>query len=120
RYIKDYLRCIDSVDENVGRVLDYLDDEGLAENTLVMYTSDQGFYLGDDAASAESTETKAEEKKDGKKKPTIQEIRREKRKRQKEKERAKKPTIHLCPAAAALTIAINLIHDSTYGDIQAH
>ncbi|GAA4430177.1 sulfatase [Bremerella cremea] len=47
RYIKDYLRCIDSVDENVGRVLDYLDDEGLAENTLVMYTSDQGFYLGE-------------------------------------------------------------------------
>ncbi|MBD3265079.1 sulfatase-like hydrolase/transferase [bacterium] len=47
RYIKDYLRCIDSVDENVGRVLDYLDREGLTENTIVVYTSDQGFYLGD-------------------------------------------------------------------------
>jgi len=47
RYIKDYLRCIASVDENVGRVLDYLDESGLAENTVVIYTSDQGFYLGD-------------------------------------------------------------------------
>jgi len=47
RYIKDYLRCIASVDDNVGRVLDYLDESGLAENTIVVYTSDQGFYLGD-------------------------------------------------------------------------
>lgn len=47
RYIKDYLRCIDSVDENVGRVLDYLDAEGLAENTIVIYSADQGFYLGE-------------------------------------------------------------------------
>jgi arylsulfatase A-like enzyme len=47
RYMKDYLRCIASVDENVGRVLDYLDQSGLAENTIVIYTSDQGFYLGD-------------------------------------------------------------------------
>ncbi len=47
RYIKDYLRCIDSVDENIGRVLDYLDESGLADNTLVIYSSDQGFYLGD-------------------------------------------------------------------------
>ncbi len=47
RYIKDYLRCIASVDDNVGRVLDYLDAEGLAEDTLVIYTSDQGFYLGE-------------------------------------------------------------------------
>jgi arylsulfatase A-like enzyme len=47
RYIKDYLRCVASVDENVGRVLDYLDKAGLAENTIVVYTSDQGFYLGD-------------------------------------------------------------------------
>ena len=47
RYIKDYLRCIASVDENVGRVLDYLDESGLSENTLVVYTSDQGFYLGE-------------------------------------------------------------------------
>lgn len=47
RYAKDYLRCIDSVDENVGRVLDYLDESGLAKNTLVIYTSDQGWYLGE-------------------------------------------------------------------------
>ena len=47
RYIKDYLRCIASVDDNAGRVLDYLDESGLAENTVVFYTSDQGFYLGD-------------------------------------------------------------------------
>ena len=47
RYIKDYLRCIASVDDNVGRLLDYLDTSGLAENTIVIYTSDQGFYLGD-------------------------------------------------------------------------
>ncbi len=47
RYIKDYLRCIASVDDNVGRLLDYLDSSGLAENTVVFYTSDQGFYLGD-------------------------------------------------------------------------
>ncbi len=47
RYIKDYLRCIASVDENVGRVLDYLDESGLASNTIVVYTSDQGFYLGE-------------------------------------------------------------------------
>jgi arylsulfatase A-like enzyme len=47
RYVKDYLRCIDSVDENVGRVLDYLDESGLAKNTVVFYTSDQGWYLGE-------------------------------------------------------------------------
>jgi len=47
RYIKDYLRCIASVDDNVGRLLDYLEEEGLAENTIVIYTSDQGFFLGD-------------------------------------------------------------------------
>jgi arylsulfatase A-like enzyme len=47
RYVKDYLRCVDSVDENVGRVLDYLDESGLAENTVVIYTSDQGWYLGE-------------------------------------------------------------------------
>ncbi|WP_274365566.1 sulfatase family protein [Paenibacillus thermotolerans] len=47
RYIKDYLRCIASVDDNVGRLLDYLDAQGLAENTIVIYTSDQGFFLGD-------------------------------------------------------------------------
>ena len=47
RFIKDYLRCIASVDDNVGRLLKYLDDEGLAKNTIVIYTSDQGFFLGD-------------------------------------------------------------------------
>ncbi len=47
RYIKDYLRCIASVDENIGRVLDWLDQHGLRENTVVVYTSDQGFFLGD-------------------------------------------------------------------------
>jgi arylsulfatase A-like enzyme len=47
RYIKDYCRAIASVDQNVGRVLDYLDKEGLAKNTIVIYTSDQGFFLGD-------------------------------------------------------------------------
>ena len=47
RYIKDYLRCVASIDESVGRLLDYLDAEGIAENTIVIYTSDQGFFLGD-------------------------------------------------------------------------
>ena len=47
RYIKDYLRCIASIDESVGRLLDYLDREGLADDTIVIYTSDQGFFLGD-------------------------------------------------------------------------
>ncbi|GKZ16855.1 hypothetical protein AbraIFM66951_006346 [Aspergillus brasiliensis] len=47
RYLKRYLRTIHSIDENVGRLLDYLDEEGLAENTVVIYTSDQGFFLGE-------------------------------------------------------------------------
>ena len=47
RYMQDYLGCVSSVDDNVGRVLDYLDESGLAENTIVIYTSDQGFYLGE-------------------------------------------------------------------------
>ena len=46
-YIKDYLACIRSVDDNVGRVLQYLDKHELTENTLVIYTADQGFYLGE-------------------------------------------------------------------------
>src|SRR5213594_2203179 len=45
RYIKDYLRCVASVDDNVGRVLDSLDQAGLRDNTVVIYTSDQGFFL---------------------------------------------------------------------------
>ncbi len=47
RYLQDYLGTIASVDDNVGRVLDYLDEEKLSENTLIVYTSDQGFYLGE-------------------------------------------------------------------------
>jgi len=47
RYMKDYLRSIASVDANIGRVLDYLDENDLTENTIVIYTSDQGFYLGE-------------------------------------------------------------------------
>lgn len=47
RYIEDYLRCIQGVDDNVGRVLDYLDKNKMTENTIVIYMSDQGFYLGE-------------------------------------------------------------------------
>ena len=47
RYIKEYLRCVASIDDNVGRMLDYLDAEGIADDTIVIYTSDQGFFLGD-------------------------------------------------------------------------
>ena len=47
RYMQDYLATISSVDDNVGRVLDYLEETGLDENTIVIYTSDQGFYLGE-------------------------------------------------------------------------
>jgi arylsulfatase A-like enzyme len=47
RYMRDYLSTIQSVDDGVGEVLDYLDENGLAENTIVVYTSDQGFYLGE-------------------------------------------------------------------------
>ncbi len=47
RYMRDYLACVASVDDNVGRLLDYLESSGLAANTIVIYTSDQGFFLGD-------------------------------------------------------------------------
>jgi len=47
RYIKDYLRCVAAVDESVGQLLEYLDKSGLADNTIVVYSSDQGFYLGE-------------------------------------------------------------------------
>lgn len=47
RYVKRYLRCVASIDDNVGRLLDHLDASGLADNTVVVYTSDQGFFLGD-------------------------------------------------------------------------
>jgi len=46
-YIKDYLRVVASIDDNVGRLLDELDAQDLAEDTIVIYTSDQGFFLGD-------------------------------------------------------------------------
>lgn len=47
RYMRDYLKTLKSLDDNVGRVLDYLDEHGLSDNTLVVYTSDQGFYMGE-------------------------------------------------------------------------
>ena len=47
RYIKDYLRCVASMDDNIGRLLNYLDASGLATNTVVIYASDQGFFLGE-------------------------------------------------------------------------
>ena len=47
RYLQDYMATIAAVDEGVGQLLDYLEKNGLAENTLVVYTSDQGFYLGE-------------------------------------------------------------------------
>ncbi len=47
KYMRDYLACVQSVDDNVGRLLDWLDANGLRENTIVIYTSDQGFFLGD-------------------------------------------------------------------------
>lgn len=47
RYIKDYLRCIQAVDDSVGNLLDYLDEADLAKDTIVIYSSDQGFYLGE-------------------------------------------------------------------------
>jgi arylsulfatase A-like enzyme len=47
RYIKNYLRCVKAVDESIGELLGYLDENGLAENTIVIYSSDQGFYLGE-------------------------------------------------------------------------
>lgn len=47
RFIRKYLQTVHSIDENVGRLLDYLDEHGLTENTIVVYTSDQGFFLGE-------------------------------------------------------------------------
>jgi len=47
RYLQEYLATIASVDEGVGKVLDFLEENGLAENTIVVYTTDQGFYLGE-------------------------------------------------------------------------
>jgi len=47
RFVKDHYRAVAGVDENLGRVLDYLDAEGIAEDTLVIYASDNGFFLGE-------------------------------------------------------------------------
>ncbi|MGA0846174.1 MAG: sulfatase, partial [Luteolibacter sp.] len=47
RYLRDYLRCIAAIDRNVGRLLDYLDEADLAKDTIVVYSSDQGFFLGE-------------------------------------------------------------------------
>ncbi len=47
RYMRDYMKTVKSLDDNVGRVLDYLEAKGLSKNTLVVYTSDQGFYMGE-------------------------------------------------------------------------
>jgi arylsulfatase A-like enzyme len=47
RFLHDYLGCVKAVDESVGRLLHLLDEEGLADNTIVVYSSDQGFYLGE-------------------------------------------------------------------------
>lgn len=47
RYMRDYLKVVKSLDDNVGRVLKYLEDNDLLKNTLVVYTSDQGFYMGE-------------------------------------------------------------------------
>ena len=47
RYMQDYLACVQGVDDSVGRVLDYLDESGLAANTVVIYTTDNGWYMGE-------------------------------------------------------------------------
>ena len=47
KYVKDYLRCVAGIDESVGRLYKYLNDEGILDDTLVVYTSDQGMYLGE-------------------------------------------------------------------------
>lgn len=47
KFVKDYLRCAAAIDDNIGRLLDYLEQSGLADNTVVIYTSDQGYFLGE-------------------------------------------------------------------------
>lgn len=47
RYIKDYVRCVKSLDDEIGRLLDYLEANDLIKNTIIVYTSDQGFYMGE-------------------------------------------------------------------------
>ena len=46
-YMKDYMSCVAAVDDSIGKMLQFLEDEGLAKNTVVVYASDQGFYLGE-------------------------------------------------------------------------
>jgi len=47
KYVKDFMRCGAAIDDNIGKLLKYLDEAGLAENTIVIYTADQGYYLGE-------------------------------------------------------------------------
>ncbi|ALJ04178.1 acetylglucosamine-6-sulfatase [Pseudalgibacter alginicilyticus] len=47
KYVKDFMRCGAAIDDNIGKILDYLDESGLAENTIVIYTADQGYFLGE-------------------------------------------------------------------------
>ncbi|GGG34722.1 sulfatase [Christiangramia forsetii] len=47
RYLRDYMGTVAAVDEGVGKILDYLEEQGLTENTIIVYTTDQGFYLGE-------------------------------------------------------------------------
>ncbi|MCK4921305.1 MAG: sulfatase [Bacteroidales bacterium] len=47
KYVKDYMRCVAGIDENVGRLLAYLEEEGILDNTVIVYTSDQGMYVGE-------------------------------------------------------------------------
>ncbi|MBB4078004.1 arylsulfatase A-like enzyme [Lewinella aquimaris] len=47
KYVKDFLRCGAAADDNIGKILDYLEASGLAENTVVIYTADQGYFLGE-------------------------------------------------------------------------
>jgi len=47
KFLRDYMRCVAAIDENIGRVLDYLDETDQAEDTVVIYTSDQGYFLGE-------------------------------------------------------------------------
>src|SRR3546814_3732933 len=72
RYMRDYLSTAASLDRNIGRMLDYLEEHGLAENTIVIYMSDQGFYMGEHGwfdkrfMYEESFRTRSEERRVGK------------------------------------------------------
>lgn len=47
KFVKDFLRCGAAIDDNIGKLLDYLEEEGIADNTVVVYTADQGYFLGE-------------------------------------------------------------------------